>query len=178
MSKIWLTSDTHFSHDKAFIWGPRGFSNVDEMNEIILENWNKTVSNEDTVYHLGDVILGNEENGLKYLSQLKGNIKIIIGNHDTSNKLKKYSKIPNIEILGYAYVIKYNKYHFYLSHYPTLTGLTTINLYGHTHQHKNFYGDNPTMYHVGVDSHNCTPVNIDTIIGDIKNRIEECKIFL
>lgn len=33
---IWLTSDTHFNHDKDFIWKPRGFQNVQDMNEAIL----------------------------------------------------------------------------------------------------------------------------------------------
>ena len=29
------------------------------------------------------------------------------------------------------------------------------------------------MYHVGVDSHNCTPVHIDEIMFDIRQRWEE-----
>ena len=53
-----------------------------------------------------------------------------------------------------------------------------INLYGHTHQKSNFYMDNPTMYHVGVDSHNCYPVEINDIITDIKNQIDICKSYL
>ena len=46
----------------------------------------------------------------------------------------------------------------------------------------NFYKDdfrvNFFMYHVGVDSHNCTPVLLDTVIEDIINKVEECKKFL
>ena len=47
-----------------------------------------------------------------------------------------------------------------------------INLYGHTHQQTNFFNDNPFMYHVGVDSHDCYPVSIDEIIYDIKEKKE------
>ena len=47
MSKIWLTSDLHFGHDREFIWGPRGFKNVNEMNEAIIKNWNAVVAPED-----------------------------------------------------------------------------------------------------------------------------------
>ena len=36
---IYFTSDCHFSHDKEFLWGPRGFKNQWEMNEKIIENW-------------------------------------------------------------------------------------------------------------------------------------------
>ena len=35
MSKIWFTSDLHFCHDRDFIYGPRGFKSVQEMNEAI-----------------------------------------------------------------------------------------------------------------------------------------------
>ena len=37
MSNIWLISDTHFNHNKDFIWSPRGFNSVWEMNEVIIE---------------------------------------------------------------------------------------------------------------------------------------------
>ena len=30
------------------------------------------------------------------------------------------------------------------------------------------------MYHVGVDSHNCYPVLLDTIIEDINQQAKEC----
>ena len=45
--KIWLSSDFHFCHDREFIYKPRGFESVEEMNAAIVENWNKNVSNED-----------------------------------------------------------------------------------------------------------------------------------
>ena len=37
----------------------------------------------------------------------------------------------------------------------------------------NFYMDNPAMYHVGMDSHNCYPVLLDTIIEDINQKAKE-----
>jgi hypothetical protein len=30
------------------------------------------------------------------------------------------------------------------------------------------------MYHVGVDSHNCYPVNLDDIIEEMKAKVKEC----
>ena len=92
--------------------------------------------------------------------------------------------VSNVVSTGdYATVIKYGKYSFYLSHYPTLTSNLensaslsqhVINLFGHTHQMGNFYNDIPFMYHVGMDSHNCTPVNIDQVIEDIKKEVQVC----
>ena len=36
MGEIFFTSDLHFMHDREFIWGPRGFKDVYEMNEAII----------------------------------------------------------------------------------------------------------------------------------------------
>lgn len=178
MGKIFFTSDTHFCHDRDFIYGPRGFKNVTDMNEAIIQRWNSIVSPEDTVYHLGDVMLNNNEQGIRCLKRLNGKIIILKGNHDTDTRLCLYSDCPNVEILEKcADYFTYNKIKFYMSHYPTITtnfdeeknlARATINLFGHTHQQTNFYLGNQFMYHVGLDSHNCYPVDIDTIIKDIK----------
>ena len=47
---IWFTSDLHLSHNKEFLYKPRGFSSVEEMNETIIENWNSLVSWDDEVW--------------------------------------------------------------------------------------------------------------------------------
>lgn len=86
----------------------------------------------------------------------------------------------------YAKQFKAFGYNLFLTHYPCLTGSlevddpkkTLINLYGHTHQKTKFYEDRPFMYHVGMDAHNCTPVNIEQIIFDINEKYKECKSFL
>lgn len=182
---IYLSSDLHFGHDRSFIYTPRGFSSVQENDEIIVERFNSIVRPDDDLYLLGDLMLGDNEHGLEYLSQLNGKLHILWGNHDTDVRKKLYEALPNItEIMGYAGMLKYHKWRFYLSHYPTITdNLDDVskpwqqvkNLYGHTHQRTNFYNDNPLMYHVGVDSHNCYPVSIDQVIEDTKCKFQECK---
>ena len=181
MSDIWFTSDTHFSHTPEFLWGPRGFSNVSEMNEAIIERWNSVVKPEDIVYHLGDVMLSDNITGMECFKRLNGQIFLIYGNHDTDTRKNLLFTELRGKMLGgwYAWLIKYDKFSIYMSHYPTLTAnydekhfnQHVINLHGHTHQQANFlYPNNPFMYHVGVDSHNCTPVHIDEVMADIRNR--------
>lgn len=183
MGKIYFTSDLHFGHDREFIYKPRGFENVEDMNKTILKNYKRIVTDEDTIYILGDLMLGDNDAGIAMLRELPGQKKIILGNHDTAARIELYKTIPNTEILGYATVIKYRKMSFYLSHYPTMTSNMeadanlhnhVTNIYGHTHQITNFYNDMPFMYHVGVDSHDCEPIEIEKIIEDIKNKIKEC----
>ena len=183
MANIWFTSDLHLSHKQEFLWSPRGFKDQHEMNEVLVENWNKVVKPDDIVYNLGDMALTDPEDALKYLLRLNGKHYWIYGNHDTTKKINYFlDEVPNLYDIGYAWVIKESKYSLYLSHYPTLTAnfddkkfsQHVINLHGHTHQRTNWLQlENPFMYHVGVDSHNCTPVHIDEVITDIKNRWNE-----
>lgn len=183
MSKIFLTSDTHFGHDREFLWGPRGFTSSQEHDEAVIKNWNETVSAEDIVYHLGDLMLGDNLYGIECVKRLNGHIKLIRGNHDTDARWKLYEKLPNIELVGWADVIKYKKYNFYLSHHPTLTSnlekaphlrMHLINLYGHTHQMGKFYQDMPYMFHVGLDSNDNRPILLDDAIELMKEETKRC----
>jgi calcineurin-like phosphoesterase family protein len=186
---IYVSSDLHFGHDRGFIYEPRGFSSIQEHDEAIIERFNSVVRPDDDLYLLGDQMLGDNEHGLDCLRQLNGKLHILFGNHDTDTRKGLYLlDLSNaVEILGYAEMLKYRKWRFYLSHYPTITdNLNDISkpweqvkcLYGHTHQKTNFYNDNPLLYHVGVDSHDCYPVSIDQIVEDIKMKFLECKEML
>ena len=187
MNQIFVVSDLHFGHDRAFIYSPRGFSSIEEHDETIISNWNNTIDNDDDIYVLGDLILGDNEAGVRKLERLNGKLHIIFGNHDTDIRKELYKSLPNVvEICGWATIIKYRKYHFYLSHFPTLTGnlekeslyQMTLNLFGHTHQTQYFYEDRPYMYNVGLDAHSNHPVLLDDIIEDMKNKVQECINYL
>ena len=181
MGKIWVSSDPHFCHNKEFIYKPRGFNSIFEMNEKIIENWNSVVSNEDEVFLLGDIMLNDDAEGCRCLDRLNGKIYILTGNHDTATRIQEYANIrPTILHLGLAYIFRYNGYRFYLSHYPTLVGNyddnkkllneCLINLCGHSHYQNKFQDmDKGLIYHCELDAHNCYPVEIDQIIEDIKN---------
>ena len=186
---LYFTSDLHLNHDREFVWKERGFSSVDDMNEVLIDNINSIVREKDTLYILGDIMLNKskQDNSVEMFNKIVCNdIHIISGNHDTDDRIKLYNTLPGIKEVCTAKTMKYGKYHFYLSHYPTFTGnlndkaLTQILicLYGHTHQKSNFYNDIPFMYHVGVDSHNGMPVEINDIIEEIKSKVEECKEML
>lgn len=176
---IWFTSDTHFFHDKEFLFGERGFDTTGDMVEEIIKKWNETIAPDDIVYHLGDVILSDTDRGIEALKRLNGQIHIIRGNHDTDAKIEKYKECSNVVSIEWSTMIKYRKIHFYLSHFPSITRSIDdkpnkqgiINLHGHTHQNTNFlFEDNPYVYHVGMDSHNLTPIKIDDIIEEISSK--------
>lgn len=183
---IWFTSDLHFCHDREFLFKPRGFDNIDEMNNAIVERWNNAVDEYDEVYILGDLMLNNNAKGEDLIRSLNGRLHIVIGNHDTDNRVEIYRAIPSVVEITYATMIKYEKLHFFLTHYPCLTGnlekehlsQMTLNLFGHTHSKELFFEDRPYMYNVSLDAHDCTPVNIETVKRDMLAKIEECKAML
>lgn len=179
MGNIYFTSDLHFCHDREFIFGPRGFTNVRDHDETIIKRWNALVQPDDTVYILGDIMLNDNVKGVRNFNRLNGTKFILLGNHDTKERIEIYkTQLINTTVLGYACTFKYGRYNFYLSHYPTITSnndsgkpLTrkVINLFGHTHQNTNDYLGLDAMYHVGLDSHDNEPVEINDIIMWLEN---------
>lgn len=181
MAQIFFTSDTHFFHKQSFLYAPRGFTNEIDMNTAIVERWNSVVSPADTVYHLGDVVMNNYD--ISILNKLNGNIFFIRGNHDTENKIAdiESTDTPSARriVLGTSEMLRYNRLHILLSHYPTLTAnydekhfnQHVFNFHGHTHQQTNWlFPDNPFIYHVGMDSHDCYPIALETIIDEIRTK--------
>lgn len=181
MGKIWLISDLHFNHQREFVYVPRGFKNVYEMNRAIIENWNRVVAPDDDVYVLGDLCLGgaNSLQDNKHLIQtLKGNIHIVRGNHDTDARIEMYNECWNVvEIENVIYPFKYKGYTFYMSHFPTGTAnfddgkalkQKVICLCGHRHVKNKFKDmDKGIIYHVEMDCQNNMPIEINKIIEDL-----------
>ena len=186
MGKIFVTSDWHFNHNREFIYKPRGFSSIEEMNEAIIARHNEVVDDDDDVYVLGDLMLGGDLRGLECIKRLKGRIHIVLGNHDTFAREAAYKELPNVVEVACAIRLKYGKYHFFLTHFPCMTGnleresltQTTCNLFGHTHSREKFYNDIPFMYNVAVDAHDCYPVEIEDVIADMNEEVRKCKSFL
>lgn len=122
-------------------------------------------------------MLNNNEHGMACLSQLNGNIKIIRGNHCTDTRVALYQNLLNVEVLGYATVIKYKKYNIYLSHYPTIVSnkdndkplkARMLGVYGHTHSKEQFCVNIPFSFNACLDANSNRPVLLDDVIEKIK----------
>lgn len=134
MSKTFLISDTHFGHANILTFLDedgkqlRPFSSVQEMDETMVDNWNKTVSKNDKVYHLGDVLFSNRVLQT-ILPRLNGTKILIKGNHDNlkpSQYLQFFKDIRAYHVLD----------KFVLSHvpiHPDSVSRWKGNLHGHLH---------------------------------------------
>ncbi len=103
MPNSFFISDTHFGHTGVckFLRDDgtklRPWDDPDEMDQAMIENWNKTVRPNDKVYHLGDVVINRKS--LKTLALLNGDKVLIKGNHDIF-KLNEYTEFFR-DIRGY-----------------------------------------------------------------------------
>lgn len=171
---IFFTSDTHFGHANIIKYCNRPFSSVEEMNEAMVKNWNRKVSPNDTVYHLGDFAFLPPDKANWYLSRLNGNKFLVPGNHDSETKIKEYAHINSLNgftILPSLYEFKAKvedeKIHFVLCHYAMRVWNKShhgaIHLYGHSHGSLP-EDPNSLSCDVGVDCWNFEPVSLDEIL--------------
>lgn len=169
---IWLTSDLHFNHVNILKYEPvsRPFETVEEMNEVIIKNWNDRVKPGDTVYVLGDMIMGQLDAGKECLKRLNGKIVLIRGNHDSSKRIKMYKEM-GVEVHD-IYYLPYKGRYFILCHFPIASeefikmvikdNSEVVNLYGHIHSNAPKGYVNGT-YHVGLDTNDLCPISIQQI---------------
>ena len=129
-------ADTHFGHSNILRFDNRPFSDVQDMEQTIIKNWNERVTKDDTVYILGDFCWGLENEWIRILDQLNGMKVLIRGNHDlkspSANLKKKFCKITDYD------EIKDNGKRIIMSHYPILFYRASYNpdvwhFCGHTH---------------------------------------------
>lgn len=182
MGNIFISSDPHFCHSKSFLYEPRGFKNEWDMNKQIIENWNSVVDMDDDAYILGDIMLNNNEEGIKCLKSLKGRIHIIRGNHDSDARIQLYKDCYNVVEVCDGKFLNYNNYHFYLSHFPCIVSnyntdkplkARMISVCGHTHtKNWDLDLDKGLIFHAELDTHSCYPWRIETIIEYIKNYLK------
>ena len=170
VSDVWVTSDTHFGHGNIIGFDNRPFSDVDEMNETLIDNWNGVVRARDTVYHLGDFAWTSAS--FQYaIDRLRGKIRLILGNHDFRGKrlLNQFDSVDQIK------TIRHQRHKFILSHCPLIdiasSSLTL--LHGHVHNLSPDriakikaldYNKQGVWINVGCMLHNYTPINMDTIL--------------
>lgn len=183
--KLFFTADTHFNHTNILKFCNRPFNSVEQMNETLIDNWNRVVGKDDTVFHLGDFCLGGAAEWTKLLDRLNGKIYLILGNHDLKNIRQGF--IQRFEHVALQMFITVDKQKIYLSHYPFLcfegSYKDVWQLFGHVHTRKNNTGIDaerlqylyPTQYDVGVDNNDFKPVSFNEVKEIIDRQVEQHK---
>lgn len=173
MSQIFLISDTHFSHSNICNFlrddgSPlRPWSNCEEMDEALIENWNRVVKPKDKIYHLGDVAIPRK--GLKKLEQLNGDKVLIAGNHDVMyiKELSKYFRAIR------PYWVMQNLLMSHVPIHPNSIRNFRCNIHGHLHYREVMLEDNsidPRYLSVCVELTDYSPILLDQVIATIESR--------
>ena len=162
---IFYTADLHF-HYKPFLPG-RPFSSVEEMDEAIIRLWNETVTDEDTVYVVGDVGYNGGYVPGDALGRLQGRKHLIRGNHDTGfeNAPKLFDYFETVTDFN---EIDDGETHILLCHYPILYRKQGYMIHGHLHQARgpeyDILRQMPRMLNAGVDVNFYRPVTLAQLL--------------
>lgn len=79
---VWFTADWHLGHERIIELCDRPFESVAQMNDELIDNHNALVDQNDVVWMVGDMIMGDIEAGLALVSRINGRKHLICGNHD------------------------------------------------------------------------------------------------
>ena len=161
---IWFSADYHLGHKNIIKYCNRPFSDVKEMDEIIITNLKKVLKPNDTLYFLGDLTFKKEIAQEFFETFSKIHIHFIIGNHDSKqiiNLVKEncasVSKLKDIKIEGQKITLcHYAMRVWHKSHF------NAWQLYGHSHGTLDPIGK---QWDVGIDKNNFFPVSYGEIIN-------------
>ena len=133
--KTFLIGDTHFGHSNILTFkredgSPlRSFHNIFEHDEYLIQQWNKVVSSEDKVYHLGDVGFKSFSRVQEIFARLNGTKVLIRGNHDRF-KLSQYAQLFK-DVRGSHVLDKCILTHIPI--HPESLSRWKMNIHGHVH---------------------------------------------
>jgi calcineurin-like phosphoesterase family protein len=165
VSDFFITSDTWFGREQILNIGNRyKFSSLSKMNDTLIKNWNKKVSNSDIVIHLGN-FAWDPKTADEVLKKLNGNIIFIEGNEDDA-LLEVCDSFSNVTLLK-DQIIELPDFDSVLCHYPLddWNGKSTGTLHFHGHTIFSHKTDLSLMNRINVctDFWNYSPITYSTI---------------
>lgn len=169
---IFFIGDTHIGHRNIINFYPehRPFNNIEDHDWEIIRRWNEIVNHNDTVFHLGDVVFG--QNNMWKLGHLKGNKQLILGNHDKQpmrEYLKYFTKIHGVKYIGRNDAI--------LTHvpvHPEQLNRWNINIHGHLHA---INMEDPRYVNVSCEQNELYPISWEQLQNEQRKKEIDTPIF-
>ena len=194
-NNVWLTSDTHYGHSNIVrgvtnwrnaegeipIEQVRDFSDVETMNELMIENINANVDAKDWLIHLGDWSFGGYDKIQEFREQINcNNVVLILGNHDhhiqrdVPKFRKMFNHIANYEELRITRKEDSNNT-LILCHYPIISWNQmhhgSFMLHGHQHlKGERKFGQGKRMDIGLCGSEDFRPYHIEEIVDLLSHR--------
>lgn len=174
---VFFISDQHYSHKNlgekfvkedgtpARVFIPdsesklRGFYDVEEMDQVMIDRHNRTVGQFDKVYFLGDVCF-NLTRFHSIMPRLNGKKRLILGNHDKFH-MSEYTRFFEKVMESWQPIRN-----LLFTHRPILLGEADhhekikLNVHGHTH---NYIISDDRFLNICVEHTEYKPIHFDEI---------------
>lgn len=201
--RFWYTSDTHIGH--RLVARERGFVDVTQTelhrgetvyladtaahDAHLADVWDNTVSEDDTIFLLGDISISGSDYALEWHAERPGTKVLIVGNHDPvwgfhRDSFKEYEKWGKVFSAMLPFLRrKLGGHYFLMSHFPyegtgaeghgaedralqyRLPDMGVPLLHGHTHGQEKYHVSDKGSHelHVGLDAWDMQFVSQDTV---------------
>jgi calcineurin-like phosphoesterase family protein len=163
----YVISDHHFGHSRIIGYTDRPFRSVGDMNQTLLNRHYETVSESDTVVHLGDVAMDmrDGQETIEYFERLGADI-LLRGNHDTGLDADA-APFPVLR----SCTLEHDGREFYCTHRPEDVPDDWDGWVIHGHEHNNNPDEFPFIAHdarrvnVSCELLNYRPIALQTVSG-------------
>lgn len=167
---IYYIADLHLGHQNILSYDNRPFKNIEEHDKIIIDNWKKTVSDEDDIYILGDISWYDVKTTINIIQGLPGKKHLIIGNHDKKLLKNKNFRELFVETTDYKELSFGNNSGVVLCHYPipcfNKHFYGWYHLYGHVHNSFEFHMMERIKYEMeNLYEKPCNMFNVGAMMG-------------
>ena len=170
---IYFTADCHIGHFNAVRTCNRPFDTLEQMDETLINNWNKRVHKNDHVYIAGDLAWrGSVDSAISKIKRLKGIKHLAVGNHDRFY-LKNAEYYALFEEIAPMLYLNNSEGHIIVCHYPMAEWNKSRRgswlVHGHIHNKRDdvydFMATRDRALNAGVDVCGFMPVTFQELVA-------------
>ena len=157
-NRVWMTSDLHFLHANIIRYSNRPFYNVGDMTGAHLQLLQK-VPADDLLIFVGDMAMGNYQDGVALIRSIPARKILVAGNHDLTREghCRFCGEQDLFEaVVPFLYWPGLMGRLVFVSHYPASVpgdykGELVMNYHGHLHEKTMESTDRIKYFNVGWD---------------------------
>ena len=165
---VWIWSDTHFFHKNIIHFSERPYTDVNEMNEQMLLNYNEYVQPDDVCIWVGDVGFGNDTKINSIVDQCNGYKILVVGNHDFNKRKIRHLNFDEVHLI---YNLPTPEGELLLTHYPMDNIKSPMfNLHGHLHVFPNHDTGHPLHMNINCELMGYRPTLMEDVCRGVKMR--------
>src|SRR5574344_1385183 len=170
MENIWFTADLHLHHKNILMhqvnrvdgMSLKSIDDIETHDNYIINMLRSTIKKSDRIYFIGDILFGDRNSAINFLSKIPGSKYFINGNHDAAfNHLDNYFKwkgdIKQVCFKKSSFDFLKKDFEVCMCHYTMLSwpgkSRGALMLHGHTHNNApNENSGNDLRFNVGIDN--------------------------